>query len=65
MSRKKALPRIVLFVLRQFTDLILCTPLLLNWVISLIRYGDLRELVFPFLTSINCKDLVLFVLVET
>ena len=25
----------------------------------------LRELVFPFLASINCKDLVLFVMVKT
>src|SRR2546426_6694282 len=65
MGRKKFLPCVVLLVLRQFTDPLLCPPLLFDWVISLICYGDTRELVFSLLTSIQSKDLIVLILIKT
>src|SRR5258708_12579369 len=65
MGRKKLLPGIVLLVRWQFIDPRLRSPLLLDWVVSLIRYGDTREFVFSLLTSIQSEDLILLILVKT
>src|SRR5258708_34393010 len=65
MGRKKLLPGIVLLVRWQFIDPRLRSPLLLDWVVSLIRYGDTREFVFSLLTSIQSDDLILLLLVKT
>src|SRR5258707_2704827 len=65
MGRKKLLPGIVLLVRSQFIDPRLRSPLLLDWVVSLIRYGDTREFVFSLLTSIQSEDLILLILVKT
>src|SRR3981189_1108258 len=65
MVRKKLVPCFVLLVRWQFTDSLLCPSLLLDWVVSLIRDGDTREFVFPLLTSIQGKDLILLILIKT
>src|SRR5258708_18960833 len=65
MGRKKLLPGIVLLVRWQSIDPRLRSPLLLDWVVSLIRYGDTREFVFSLLTSIQSEDLILLILVKT
>ena len=65
MGRKKLLPCSVLLVRWQFIDPRLSSPLLFDWVVSLIRYGDTREFVFSLLTSIQSEDLILLILVKT
>src|SRR5215472_1950258 len=65
MGRKKLLPCIVLLIRWQFIDPRLRSPLLLDWVVSLIRYRDARELVFSLLTSIQSKNLIVLILVKT
>src|ERR1700719_5181706 len=65
MSGKESFPRGILLVRRKSSDLVLSLPLFLDRVISLIRNGDARKLVFSFLARIQSEDLILLILVQT